>query len=185
VAETSAEGQLLIVGCGNPLRGDDGVGLVIARALRRKLGSAATVCEHRGAGTALLDLWQGAHAIILVDAAESGVPPGDYARFDAVAAPLPANLRSCSTHAFGVAAAVELGRTLNTLPATLIVYAVYGEEFAYSMGLSRNAKGAVRHAIAAIMRESERILTSRSLVEATQRAVSGCSAAQPTRCQTS
>jgi hydrogenase maturation protease len=185
VAETSAGGQLLIVGCGNPLRGDDGVGLVIARALLRRLRFAATVREHRGDGMALLDLWQGARAVILVDAAEGGVLPGDFARFDAVAAPLPANLRSCSTHAFGIAEAVELGRTLNTLPATLIVYAVYGEEFAYGVGLSRNAKVAARHAVAAMMRESKRILSSRSLVEAAQPAVSGCSAAQSTTCQPS
>jgi hydrogenase maturation protease len=152
---------LLIVGCGNLLRGDDGVGLVIARALRPRLKSAATVCEHRGDGMTLLDLWEGAGAVILVDAAEGGVPAGDFARFDAVAAPLPTNLWSCSTHTFGIAEAVELARALNRLPAMLLVYAVCGEQFAYGLELSRNAKAAARRAIAAIEAESLRLASAR------------------------
>jgi hydrogenase maturation protease len=178
VAETPAGEELLIVGCGNPLRRDDAVGLVVARALRRRLGRQVPVREHRGDGAALLDVWRRARAVIVVDAAAAGVPASGVARFDVTAAPLPAGLRSYSTHAFGVVEAVELARALGELPETLVVYAVYGRRFAYGAGLSAEAKAAARQAIAAIAREVDLLLALREHASAPSGASDGtrCSA---------
>jgi hydrogenase maturation protease len=177
VAETPASEELLIVGCGNPLRGDDAVGLVVARALRRRLGRQVPVQEHRGDGTALLDVWRGARSVIMVDAA-TGAPASGVARFNVTAAPLPADLRSYSTHAFGVVEAVELARALGELPATLVVYAVYGRRFAYGAGLSAEAKAAARQAIAAVAREAD-------LLALCQHASAPSGASDKTRCSAS
>jgi hydrogenase maturation protease len=57
-------------------------------------------------------------------------------RFEAHRRPLPASLLATSSHAFGVEHAVELSRALGTLPPTLIVYAVEGEDFETGHDLS-------------------------------------------------
>ena len=48
----------MVVGVGNPLRGDDGAGLEVARQLRDRAGAGARVHEMEGEGIALLDLWE-------------------------------------------------------------------------------------------------------------------------------
>jgi hydrogenase maturation protease len=117
-----------LIGVGNQWRGDDAAGLVVAR----RLGGLA----HEGDAIALLDAWAGAEHAIVIDAAESGSPPGTIHCFDAAAGPLPARALRSSTHAFGVADAVELGRALGRLPPRLEVYAIEGAGFALGAGLS-------------------------------------------------
>jgi hydrogenase maturation protease len=84
-----------IVGVGRPHRGDDAAGLLAARLVR-----GTEVLD----GASLLDAFEGADAVVVLDAMRSGRPPGTVERFDASSAPLPAaSLRPASTHAFGVA----------------------------------------------------------------------------------
>ncbi len=50
--------QTLIICVGNPLRGDDGIGCVVARRLREMKLPDVTVREESGEGTALIDAWR-------------------------------------------------------------------------------------------------------------------------------
>lgn len=151
----------LVIGVGNELRGDDGVGIEIARRLR---GSAQEVGievrEAQGEPMSLLDIWQGADAVVLVDAMRSGAPAGTVQRFDASRESLPARLRgSSSTHAFALAEAIELGRALGRLPARLIVYAVEGRNFDAGRELSAEV-AAVAPALAdAVLGEATELAT--------------------------
>ncbi|UCH82942.1 MAG: hydrogenase maturation protease, partial [Candidatus Latescibacterota bacterium] len=70
------------------------------------------------------------------DAAQTGSEPGTIHVFDAAVRPLPANCFRCSTHAFGVADAIELARSLGRLPRTLRVYGVEGRDFSTGSQLS-------------------------------------------------
>ena len=121
-----ATSQPLIVGVGNALRGDDGVGPFIAEALAAK-GLAAHV--HAGDGAGLIDLFEAHDDMILVDATRSGAQAGTLIVLDAVANKLPADLFHYSTHRFGLAEAVETARALRTLPDSLLVYGIEGEDF--------------------------------------------------------
>ena len=117
-----------MVGVGNAYRGDDAVGLAVAERVRaRAEGVEVLACEQEP--IQLLDAWDGADLALLVDAVSSGAQPGTVHRLDATAAPLPAAVFRGSTHAFGVAEVVELGRALGRLPARLLVYGVEGRAF--------------------------------------------------------
>jgi hydrogenase maturation protease len=112
----------VVIGVGNAARGDDAAGLIAAR----RLGGL----EHECDPVALLDMWRDADVAVVIDAVSSGAEPGTVHRFDATSAPLPARLRgSTSSHALGLAEAIELGRTLGRLPGRLIVYGIEGERF--------------------------------------------------------
>ena len=102
----------LLIGVGNPFRGDDGVGSVVIRRLRGQKLPGFTIMEETGDGAELLDAWKGAPAVILVDAVQSGAAPGTIHRIDATTEKLPKWFSHCSTHAFGVAEAIELARTM-------------------------------------------------------------------------
>jgi hydrogenase maturation protease len=125
----------VIVGVGNDWRGDDAVGLVAARHLRSTLPDVR-VLELDGDPGALLDAWSGVREAIVIDAVRSGAPPGTIHRLDVSSHPLPSGLRAGSTHALGLAEAVELGRALDRLPARLELYGIEAGRLATGMGLS-------------------------------------------------
>lgn len=133
---TEAVSRRIVLGIGNPNRGDDAVGRRVARLLRRMAPDDVEVAEHDGEAAALIARLDGAAAAYLVDACASGAPAGTVHRLDVGAAPLPQSLFGLSTHGFGLAEAVELARALGQLPPCCIVYAIEGESFDLGAPLS-------------------------------------------------
>ncbi len=151
--------QVLIIGIGQEWRGDDAAGLLVARQLRRTAGSGVTVLENSGALTDLLAAWQGAEAAILVDALTAGSPPGEIYRFPVHEKPLPPDLfPAASSHAWGVARALALGRVLRQLPPYLVVYGISGRDFGLGAGLSAEVARALPEASRQIRQEVEAYL---------------------------
>lgn len=126
----------LVIGVGNPDRGDDAAGRAVAALLRRALPAEVEIAEHDGEAAALLSRLEGAAAAFLVDACVSGAPPGTVRRFDAALSALPHDAFGLSTHGLGLAGAVELARALGQLPRCCVVYAIEGEFFAPGAPLS-------------------------------------------------
>lgn len=119
----------LVIGCGNADRGDDAAGLLVARRLR-ELGMEAQ--EQSGEAVALLGVLESVPAgqrVIVVDAMVAGSPPGSISFWDAGAVRLSRQTFRCSTHALGVAEAVELARALGKLPLQLGIYGIEGAGF--------------------------------------------------------
>lgn len=120
----------IVIGVGNPDRGDDAAGRLVARLLRGTVPEHVTVCEHPGEGTGLLDLLQGYDEAVFVDACVSRAAPGRLEVFDANSEVLPDGLCGASSHGFGLAEAIGLGRALGSLPCRCRLYAITGECFA-------------------------------------------------------
>jgi hydrogenase maturation protease len=127
---------LLVIGVGNAYARDDGAGLAAARRLCERAGAPAVLRELTGEGTALIEAWDGADTVVLVDAVSSGAPPGTLLYLDAHAEAVPAGWFRYSTHAFGAAEAIELARVLGRLPRRLIVVGIEGARFDAGVGLS-------------------------------------------------
>ncbi|HMD98474.1 MAG TPA: hydrogenase maturation protease [Terriglobia bacterium] len=142
-------GRLLVIGVGNEYRRDDAVGLIVARRLAERPNPTFTVLEQNGDGAALMETWQGAEKVIVVDAVHSGAEPGTTYRLDAslqsltALAALPPEAFRGSTHAFSLVEAVELSRTLHQLPPHFIVYGIEGRNFEAGTGLSSEVAKAV------------------------------------------
>ena len=144
--------RALVIGIGNQDRGDDAVGLLVARRLAACLRPGVAVIESDGDALALLDRWRGADSVVLVDAAAPVSTPGTVHCLDPRMGPLPREVSLGSTHAFGVAEAVELARALGCLPARMTIYAIEGACFATGTPLTppvATAAGAVAARIAA------------------------------------
>ena len=149
--------RVLVIGVGNAYRRDDAAGLVMARRLWEAARAEVTLWEAGGEGTALMDAWEGAEAVILIDAVRSGAPAGTIHRLDARVETLPAAWFRYSTHAFSVAEAIALARALNRLPPRLIVFAVEGEHFDAGVGLSPEVERAVDGLVRRGLEEVDRI----------------------------
>jgi len=138
---------VLVIGIGNEYRSDDGVGLVVARELRARNLPSMQIIECGGDGAALMEAWETASRVILIDATACGSKPGTIYCLDASTRSIPIGLSFHSTHAFSVAEAIELARTLDQLPPYLLVYAIEGENFRAGVGLSPEVQNAAREVI--------------------------------------
>jgi hydrogenase maturation protease len=127
---------VLVIGIGNPDRGDDGCAAAVIARLQASTPPGVVLRARSGDILALLDEWEGFDRVILVDAAASSARPGQIHRLDLTAGPLPIGLSSPSTHAFGLGETVELARILGRLPRRFVLYLVEGESFAAGGALS-------------------------------------------------
>lgn len=151
--------RLLVIGVGQEWRGDDAAGLLVARCLREMVRPEVMVLENPGSMTHLLDAWQEADAVILADAVRGGGPPGKIYRFPVHEADLPAELfPATSSHAWGIAQAVALGRVLRQLPPYMVVYGIEGREFSLGQEPSPEVAQAIPEAARRIRQEIEKFL---------------------------
>jgi hydrogenase maturation protease len=127
---------VLVVGIGNPDRGDDGVGPRVAQSLRGRVPAKVRVLECGGDALALIQDWEGVASVILVDAVAPITKPGRIHRLDLAKNQLPVGFVPPSTHTFGLAETVELARSLARLPPFIIAYVVEGEQFETGAPLS-------------------------------------------------
>lgn len=148
--------RTVVIGVGNPFRRDDGAGAAVVEAVAAG-GVPATVhvVALDGEPTRLLDAWEGAELVVVIDAARSGAPPGTVTRLEIGDGEEPlAPSGGASSHGAGVAEAVALGRALQRLPARLVVYGIEGADFGTGPGLS----SPVEHAVAEVVRLLEQDL---------------------------
>ena len=125
-----------VIGVGNEWRSDDGAGLEVARRLGGR--------QLQGEPIGLVEAFDGTDEVAIVDAVFSGAPPGTVHEFEAGATPLPVALfGSSSTHALGLAEAIEIARSLGRLPRRVRVLGIEGARFDYGRGLSPEVDAAV------------------------------------------
>jgi hydrogenase maturation protease len=149
---------MLIIGCGNRQRSDDGAGILAAERLR-ELGIGAE--RRSGEATDLIEAWESADDVIVVDAVVTGAPAGTVQAWDGKQ-PLASVSATASTHGFGVAEAIELAHVLDRLPTRLRIYGVEGRQFELGAEISpevrRGVEAVVQRIIADVGSSSRRPL---------------------------
>jgi len=117
--------KTLILGMGNPILSDDGVGIWVARVLEDRLNQPEiTVMETSVAGLSLLDLLAGYDRAIIIDAIQTaGGKAGQIYRLERSA--FDATRHAATPHDVNFATALELGNRLNlALPWQIDIFAI-------------------------------------------------------------
>lgn len=139
-----------IIGIGTESRGDDAVGLVVARALREiDFPRFVRVLEHAG-GPGLPELWSGADVVHLIDAVSAQADPGTILTVDLRLEPLPQTWCRGSTHSIGVSETIELARVLNLLPAKILLHGIQGQSYDPGREISQPVRASIRKVMALI-----------------------------------
>ena len=141
----------LLVGIGNPWRGDDGIGWAVAEAARHRLGNAVDVVWSDGEPTRLLDAWDGSDFAVVVDAAKTGAAPGTLHLWTE-GLPTTSLSSAGGSHALGVAYALALGQALHRVPERLAVIGIETGEVDPGEPLSDEVSAAVDRAVELITR---------------------------------
>ena len=115
--------KTLILGVGNPILTDDGVGIKIAQKCK-EINPELEVIETSEAGIALLDLVAGYDKLIIIDSIKTGQgKPGEVYKLQLEELKL--TMDFSSSHGIDIATAFELGQRLGyKMPKFVTVYAV-------------------------------------------------------------
>jgi hydrogenase maturation protease len=128
-----------IIGCGNRNRTDDAAGVLVAERLR-EVGLPAEI--QSGGAFELITNWEGQEHVILVDAVLTGASCGTIHVWEGNPPRLP-RTQQVSSHGFGLAEALRLGKVLHCLPEHITVYGIEGSDFGIGEKVSPEVLAAV------------------------------------------
>lgn len=106
-----------VIGVGQPIAGDDGVGIVVLDRLRETPLPPKTELYQIAEATTLIPLLETPEPVIVIDALVGGKKPGMIVELEPERF-MPAGLAPLSTHGIGVIEAIELARTLSPTGVT-------------------------------------------------------------------
>lgn len=116
--------RAIVVGVGNSLLSDEGVGCRVARKVASKVPSWVEVADAELPGPRLLDLIQEKDRAVIVDAVDAGRPPGTVYRFRAEQAISDGPVPDYSFHQGNILFYLKLAKAVGICPGEVIVVGV-------------------------------------------------------------
>ena len=146
---------LLVLGLGNVLLADDGVGSAAVTELldRYEPCDGARVLDGGTLGLSLLPYLDQANVVILVDAIRANAPPGTFVRLDGDEV-APAVLTRLSPHQIGVADLLDGARWLDRYPARVILLGLVPESIELAIGLTPRVAGGLPGLVTRVVGEA-------------------------------
>lgn len=164
-SQTGRFSHILILGVGNLLLSDEGVGVHIAqRMMEMKLPPKVRVVEGGTDGFGLINIILEADRMILIDAVRGGGAPGDLYRFDVEECnPFP-DLFKTSVHQISILEVINLSGLIGSTPRTTVI-GVEPKNLEMGMELSPEVEAKVPRVIEIVMEEVEKNLAEAAPAE--------------------
>jgi hydrogenase maturation protease len=127
----------VVIGVGNPLMGDDGLGIVAVARLRERWSDDDTLVLIDGGtwGMNILPLIECARRLLIIDAIDDGLPPGS--RIELERDDIPRYLgRTLSPHQLDLREVMAVAELRGTLPVETIAVGVQPDHIGLSLNLS-------------------------------------------------
>jgi hydrogenase maturation protease len=164
---------LLVLGLGNLLCGDDGLGVEAVRVLAEEyeLPDGVVVLDGGTLGLSLLPHVLDARNVILVDAIRGAGPPGSLVRIEGEDV-APAVAGRLSPHQVGVADLLDGARLLDRYPERLVLHGAVPRSLELGLGLSPAVAASLPELLRRVVAEAESLgfeLARRSTRDAASR----------------
>lgn len=149
--------KVLVLGVGNPILSDDGVGIHVARELKKRRLAGVDVEELAASGLELLDVVRGYDKVVIIDAIQTTKgKPGELHILEEK--DFEKSIHGASPHGINIATALALGRKLvpNEMPKEVVFFAVEAEDV---VNVSEKLTPKVAKALPRILEQVEKELT--------------------------
>ena len=148
---------IAIVGVGNLLLSDDGVGIHAVRRLRSdaRVESMARLIDGGTVGTDLLAEVCGCENLLIVDAVDAGLPPGTTVRMD-FSGPDPQQIDTRNAHQSGIPGLLDDLRLLGQAPRQVVLVGVQPAAMGLGTELSPEVASALPALSAEVVRQLDR-----------------------------
>ena len=149
--------SVLVLGLGNPLRGDDGVGPRLVEELTcRGLQNGKAALDVATGGLELIQVLEGWKRVVVIDAACVGQEPGQFVRFTPDEACLAQTADSFSFHHAGLSEVLALAQAMGRDLPEMVIFGVQPAEVGWREGLSPAVEAALPALAEAVLEEIER-----------------------------
>jgi len=148
--------KVLVLGVGNPILSDDGVGIHVARELMKRKLPGVDVEELAASGLELLDVVRGYDRVIIVDAIQTTKgKPGELHILEEK--DFEKSIHGSSPHGINIATALALGRKLvpKEMPKEVVFFAIEAEDL---VNVTEKLTPKVAKALPRILQEIEKEL---------------------------
>lgn len=151
-----ASNQVIVIGCGNILRGDDAVGPTLVRHLWEiGIPEDVTIVDGGTGGMDVAFKMRGAAKVIIIDAAATGQPPGTIFRVPGEELEDLPQIDGLHTHNFRWDHALSFGRWLlaDQYPSDVTVFLIEAERVTHGAPLSATVEEAMHKVIPMVQAE--------------------------------
>ena len=145
----------IVLGLGNPLMGDEGIGVKVIEMLQSASGDfpGADFVDAGAGGMSLLHLLAGRKKAIIIDCAIMGEKPGTIKRFTPEEVRTVKKLAHLSLHEVDILKVIELARQLEECPDRITFFGIEPESIEQRMGLSDCLTQRLAEYVEAVMTE--------------------------------
>ena len=145
--------KILILGLGNILLGDEGVGVRVAeQLLSHPLPDEIEVIDGGTAGYELINFFEGKEKVIIVDAVKTNDTPGSVYKLDLSVVQEDETVQ-LSLHQIGLKNVFKMASLMDLNPEVTLVGIVPKDYQDYNIGLSNEVERAIPLAIQTILQE--------------------------------
>lgn len=147
--------KVKVLGCGNVLVGDDGIGIRVIEKLRAmELPPDVEVIDAGVGGLAILNWIEDADRVIIIDAVQTGnEPPGTVYRFTDKELP-PSNMFMLSLHDLNLVDTLNVGRLVQKMPEEIVIIGVEVRRVAeFTKELTPEVEAAMPEVIDLVLKE--------------------------------
>jgi hydrogenase maturation protease len=135
----------VVIGLGNEFRGDDAAGLAVVDELRSRTLPGVDLVTSDGDPAVMMDAWDEAEAVIVVDAVVSGTAAGTIHIWHDSVPTMSQPLRS-SSHQLDLADILDLAAALSRSPRSLVVIGIEAATVAPGWSMTPEVAAAVGRA---------------------------------------
>ncbi len=148
--------MLKILGIGNTLRGDDGIGPHIIDELKKKnLPDSIQLFDIGSDAFSIIDHFEKEEPVLVIDCAQMGKEPGEIVKFDVKDENLPILDKAISIHGFGFADVYKMANSLYDNVQCIII-GVQPKSLEFNTGLSEEVKNKIPSIIKMVMEETNK-----------------------------
>ncbi len=147
--------KVKVLGCGNVLVGDDGIGIrVIEKLQAMELPPDVEVIDAGVGGLAILSWIEDADRVIIIDAVQTGnEPPGTVYRFTDKELP-PSSMFMLSLHDLNLVDTLNVGRLVQKMPEEVVIIGVEVRRVAeFTKELTPEVEAAMPEVIDLVLKE--------------------------------
>lgn len=152
--------RLGVIGIGNPLRKDDGIGIILIEKLieqKEKLPKNIEVIDGGTGGMNLLHLLANFDSVLIVDAVNFGGQPAETRVFTLDEIESKKISVKMSTHESDFLKIIELSKQLKECPKQIIVFGIQPKDTSHGQGFSPDLQKKLNSILHNVIREIKKI----------------------------
>ena len=157
--------KICVIGIGNPLRKDDGIGIVLLKKLIQNKKTLPKNIEFIDGGTGgmnILHILPKYDTVVFIDAVQLNAAPGSYSFFSADEIKEDKKTDLFSTHADQLPQVIKLSRQLKELPKQLYIFGIQPKDISFGADLSNILQNNIETLFVKLTNEIKRIIKKNS-----------------------